>query len=151
MGNLWGDIKKTIREGVDTVVEKTEEQTKIGRIKVDILNIKRNVEKNFTELGGKVYHMIVDEKKTQISNNKEVKEIVDCIRLLEKELDQKNVELEQVKAKESKNGARDTAAQKTTTRSSKTRTSKTTARKKAPAKKSTASKARSTTKPKSQK
>ena len=54
MANLWDDIARTIREGVDTVVEKTEELTRIGRIKVDILNIKRKVEKNFSELGGRV-------------------------------------------------------------------------------------------------
>jgi len=45
MANLWDDIAKTIREGVDTVVEKTEKLTKIGKIKIDILNIKRNIDK----------------------------------------------------------------------------------------------------------
>ena len=60
MANLWDDIARTIRDGVGTVVEKTEELTKIGKIKVDIINIKRNVDKNFSELGGKVYHLIVE-------------------------------------------------------------------------------------------
>ncbi len=63
MANLWDDIAKTIREGVDTVVEKTEELTKIGKIKIDILNIKRNVQKNFSELGGRVYHLITAKKR----------------------------------------------------------------------------------------
>lgn len=100
MANLWDDITKTIKEGVDTVVEKTEELTKIGKIKVDILGIKRNVEKNFTELGGKVYHLIVEEKKTQIASDKEVKEIIDRIKVLEKELQDKKEKIERVKAKE---------------------------------------------------
>ncbi|MFQ5606164.1 MAG: hypothetical protein ACE5HS_23075, partial [bacterium] len=69
MANLWDDIAKTIREGVDTVVEKTEELTKIGMIKMDIINIKRNVDKNFSELGGKVYHLLVEENKAQIAND----------------------------------------------------------------------------------
>ncbi len=96
MASLWDDIAKTIREGVDTVVSKTEEYTKIGKIKIDILNIKRNVEKNFTELGGRVYHLMVEQNKTQISGDKEVKKILDSIKLLEKELQEKKAELEKV-------------------------------------------------------
>lgn len=128
MTSLWDDIAKTIREGVDTVVEKTEEYTRIGRIKVDILNIKRNVEKNFAELGGKVYHLIVEEKKTQVANNKEVKEIVECVKLLEKELEEKNKELEKVKAKEGKREpeATKTGSKKSASGSSKSKASKST-------------------------
>jgi len=103
MANLWDDIAKTIREGVDTVVEKTEELTKIGKIKIDILNIKRNVQKNFSELGGRVYHLIIKEKKTAISADKEATEIIECIKILEKELDDKKSELEKVKSKQSSN------------------------------------------------
>lgn len=99
MANLWDDIAKTIREGVDTVVEKTEELTKIGMIKMDIINIKRNVDKNFSELGGKVYHLLVEENKAQIANDKDVKEIIECIKILEKELQAKNEELKKVKTK----------------------------------------------------
>jgi len=101
MANLWDDIAKTLREGVDTVVEKTGELTKIGKIKIDILNIKRNVQKNFSELGGRVYQLIAKEKKTEISTDKEAKEIVECIKILEKELDDKKSELEKVKSKQS--------------------------------------------------
>ncbi len=103
MANLWDDIAKTIREGVDTVVEKTEKLTKIGKIKIDILNIKRNVQKNFSELGGRVYHLIIKEKKTAISADKETTEIIECIKILEKELDDKKSELEKVKSKQSSN------------------------------------------------
>ena len=98
MAKLWDDIAKTIREGVDTVVEKTQELTKLGKIKVDIINIKRNVEKNFSKLGGHVYHMIVEESKTQISGDKEVKELVDCIKILENELAEKKAELQNIRS-----------------------------------------------------
>jgi len=122
MANLWDDIAKTIREGVDTVVEKTEELTRIGRIKVDIINIKRNVEKNFSELGGRVYQLISKEKKTAISTDKEAKEIIECIKILERELDDKKSELAKVKSKKSGNSesksATKTQAKKTTTKKS---------------------------------
>lgn len=99
MPSLWDDIAKTIREGVDTMVEKTEELTKIGRIKVDIINIKRNIEKNFTELGGRVYQLVSEGKSTQIASNKDVKELIECVKILEKELHDKNEELKTVKTK----------------------------------------------------
>ncbi len=122
MPSLWDDIAKTIREGVDTVVEKTEELTKIGKIKIDILNIKRNVQKNFSELGGRVYHLIIKEKKTAISADKEATEIIECIKILEKELDDKKSELEKVKSKQSSNSesksATKTQARKTTAKKS---------------------------------
>lgn len=123
MTSLWDDIAKTIREGVDTVVEKTEEYTRIGRIKVDILNIKRNIEKNFTELGGKVYHLTVEEKKTQIASDKEIKEIIECVKLLEKELEEKNKELEKVKTKEGKAGTTTTKSSAKTTKSKSSKSS----------------------------
>lgn len=105
MANLWDDIARTIREGVDTVVEKTEELTRIGRIKVDILNIKRNVEKNFSELGGRVYQLISKEKNAAISTDKEAKEIIECIKILEKELDDKKSELAKIKSKPKQSGS----------------------------------------------
>lgn len=99
MSTLWDDIAKTIRDSVDTVVGKTEELTKIGKIKVDIINIKRNIEKQFAELGGTVYHLI-DENKTSIASNADVKAVVEKVKELEEQLDAKNAELEKVKAKE---------------------------------------------------
>jgi len=101
MANLWEDIAKTIREGVGTVVEKTEELTKIGKIKVNILNIKRRIEKDFTELGGKVYHLIVEEKKTEIATDKAVQRIVERVKELENQLQNKNRDIEKVKSKAS--------------------------------------------------
>lgn len=122
MANLWDDIAKTIKESVDTIVEKTEQLSKIGKIKVDIINIKRNVEKNFTELGGKVYHIIVEEKKTQVATDKKVKEILKSVKQLENDLQEKNRQLEKVKAgqeksaKPSKTDAKKTTPKPTTKR-----------------------------------
>lgn len=110
MANLWDDIAKTIREGVDTVVEKTEVLTKIGKIKIDILNIKRNIEKNFSELGGRVYQLITKEKETEISTDKEAREVIECIKILEKELDDKKSELAKVKSKKSSTSESKSAA-----------------------------------------
>ena len=124
MASLWDDIARTIKEGVDTVVEKTEELTKIGKTKVDILNIKRNVEKNFTELGGRVYHLVVEEKKTQVASDKEVKDIIESIKLLERELQHKKEELDSIRKKETVK--EEAASVKTTSAASTSEKSRTT-------------------------
>lgn len=99
MASLLDELAKNIRTGISSVAAKTEELTKIGKIKVEILGIKRNIEKSFTELGGKVYHLIVEEKDSQVVSNAEIKKIIDQIKDLEKQLRTKNQELEQVKVK----------------------------------------------------
>ena len=58
MSPLWEDIKKKLKEGVTVAAEKTEEYTKIGKVKVEILNINRNIDKTFTNLGREVYTLI---------------------------------------------------------------------------------------------
>ncbi|MCG8606521.1 hypothetical protein MJD09_16245 [bacterium] len=120
MANLWDDIARTIRDGVDTVVEKTEELTKIGKIKVDVINIKRNIDKNFAELGGKVYHLVVEEKNPKVAGEKEVQDIIESVKILEKELEQKNTELKSIREKEGASG--ESRTQKKTSAKTATRT-----------------------------
>jgi len=100
MGSLWESIKKTLKEGATTAAEKAQEFTQIGRIKVEILRIQGRIEKNFTELGGRVYHMIVEENKTRIASDPKVKTFIDEIKALEAQLEEKKRELEEVGKKE---------------------------------------------------
>ena len=97
MSSLLEDITKGIKEGITVVADKTDEYTKIGRLKVDILGIKRNIEKQFTELGGRVYHAIKVEKVKNSNEDDKVKELVSKISELEKKLNTKNKEIEKVK------------------------------------------------------
>ncbi len=96
----WDDLAKSLKEGVDTVVEKTEELTRMGKIRVEIINLNRQIEKLFADLGGKAYHLMVDEQKRQISGNPEVKDCIARIKELEEKLKLKEAELENVKSKE---------------------------------------------------
>lgn len=96
MANLWEDIQKTIREGVSTLAEKTEELTKIGRAKVEALNIKRQIERQFTDLGGKVYHLIAEEGSSRVAGNPEVKDVIAEIQRLERQLEEKRKQIEEL-------------------------------------------------------
>ena len=55
MEKLWQRIRKSVAEGVSVAAEKTEEFTKLGKLKFEILNTKRKISKTFTELGSMTY------------------------------------------------------------------------------------------------
>jgi uncharacterized membrane protein len=58
MQNLWDKIRKSVVEGVTIAAEKTEEYTKLGKAKIEILNTKRKISAKFTELGSILYDAI---------------------------------------------------------------------------------------------
>lgn len=97
---LWEDIKKTVKEGVSIAAEKTEEYTKIGKIKVEILNINRNIDKTFTELGREVYTLITKGKKAELAKNAKVNELMTKIGELKASLKAKEAEIETIKKEE---------------------------------------------------
>jgi len=97
MGTLFEDIKNGIRDGIELVVDKTEEYTKIGKFKVDILGIKRNIEKLFSELGGQTYELLSKGKKVDVAGDEEIKRMVDELKSLEEKLDAKKNEIKKVK------------------------------------------------------
>ena len=95
--SFWDDLTTMFKKGVSVVAKKTDEYTKLGKIKVEIIGIKRDIDRNNTELGTKVYQLIVDENNTRIAANDEVKEIIDKIKALNEKLNLKKEELEQVR------------------------------------------------------
>ena len=92
----------SIRDGLELVVDKTEEYSKIGKLKVDIFTTKRNIEKQFTELGGRVYDLINLEKTDSVQDDEEVKKFIEEIRALEKQLVEKEAEIDVVKEEKEK-------------------------------------------------
>lgn len=100
MANLWDKIKKGVVEGVYIAKEKSEELGKLGKKKLDILQIKRNIAKNFSELGAQVYQAVPMAKDNKVAVTEEMKKIVDRIKLLEKDLEEKEKQMEKLKKKE---------------------------------------------------
>ncbi len=79
MGSLWEDIKKTVKQGVSVAAEKTEEYTKIGKLKVEIMNMKRNLDKTFAELGQEAYTNLKGLKKGGLTKNEKITELLSKI------------------------------------------------------------------------
>ncbi len=87
----------SIREGLELVIDKTEEYSRIGRLKVDIFGIKRNIERQFVDLGGRVYELMTADQTPDIRKDEECKKIVETVKSLEKQLHDKEAEIEKVK------------------------------------------------------
>ena len=45
MGTTWKNIRKGMSEGIKNLSDKTGEMTKIGRLKIEIIALKRDIEK----------------------------------------------------------------------------------------------------------
>jgi hypothetical protein len=94
---LWDKIKQSVAEGMSTAAEKTEEYTKLGKAKLDVLAIKRKISKQFTELGGLAYEASKDKKPQDAFKTPEVSVIVETIAELEAELAEKETQFEELK------------------------------------------------------
>ena len=97
MEKLWERVKKSVVEGATFAAEKTEELTKLGRAKIEILNIKHKISKSFTELGGLAYESLKAGKADEVAQSKEIKAIIASIKGLEKELDGKEKDYEEMR------------------------------------------------------
>jgi len=98
------DLSNFFKKGVTVVAQKTDEYAKIGKIKVDIIGLKRDIDKNFTDLGGRVYQLIVEENDTNIASNNDVNTIIGAVNELHTKLQLKKMELEKVREEYAKKG-----------------------------------------------
>ncbi|MFH1212966.1 MAG: hypothetical protein V1681_02670 [Candidatus Neomarinimicrobiota bacterium] len=100
MAGIWDDIKKgvggfaskaAVKAGEFTreAADKAEEMTKLGKVKLDIFQIKRDTDKKFTDLGGVVYGLLDQTEKVEIYDNEKVNALVAEIKNLEKQLKEK--------------------------------------------------------------
>ena len=118
MSNLWKEIKDNVKEWsaaaikkADEVsklaVEKTGDFTKISKIKLDIRQTQKDIDKNFEDLGRYIYVQVKDKNvtsfKTNIEFNEAIKKLDDFktkINNFEKEIDNIKKEVEKAEVVE---------------------------------------------------
>jgi hypothetical protein len=94
---LWENLKKGLEQGIKTITEKTEELTELGRLKLEILSVKREIEKDFVELGGRTYQLMKENKSDNINQNSDISKLVEKVKTEEKKLDEYNLKYEKLK------------------------------------------------------
>jgi hypothetical protein len=86
METTWHKIKKGVSDGFKNLSDKTGEMTKIGRLKIEIIAVKRDIEKAFIELGGRVYEKVEDKKDKDILPDQRIGDLIKVIKSLEARL-----------------------------------------------------------------
>ena len=97
MGTMWEKIKQGVSEGFQNLSEKTGEMTQIGRLKIESIAVKRDIEKAFIELGGRVYHKLEEKHEDDILADMRIKKLVKDIKSLELKLKSLEEKIEQVR------------------------------------------------------
>lgn len=100
---FFDDIVKTVQDGLTKLADKTDQLTQMGRLKLDIVSIKREIEKQAAALGSRVYRLAVQEKNDAILDDPEVKSYFEKLSGLEDRLATKKAEMEQASESEKDN------------------------------------------------
>ena len=80
-------LKKGIKDGAALSIEKIEEVSRIGKLKIEEFTAKRKIERNFIDMGERVFELIQDKKEAEIAADILVKSLVANIIKLQEELD----------------------------------------------------------------
>ena len=94
---LLEKIKKGLITGFQTASDMTSEYTKIGRIKIDIIGIKKEIEEKMLELGGRFYDNYTESGSINFENKEQIIKLINDISSLEKELKRSETKLEEIK------------------------------------------------------
>jgi hypothetical protein len=86
MDNAWERIKKGLKEGAALSMEKIEEYTKIGKLKIEEFSAKRKIERNLVDIGERVYDLIADGKAGEVEKDVAVTRAIGNIKGLKNEL-----------------------------------------------------------------
>ena len=101
MASLLEDIKKTLEESYDvvrdsasTMIDKAEDFGKISKLKFEIRQISSNVEKKLTVLGDAVFPHLLKNDVDTLKDNPAIKLLVEEIQDLNKQMDDKQKEVD---------------------------------------------------------
>lgn len=99
MDTLWNKVKKNLVEWYETAYDKTDEMARIGKKKVEITGLNRSIEKHFSEMGGRIYDLIVEQghRGNRTADDDVVQRIVAEVKELESRLRKKEKEIESIK------------------------------------------------------
>lgn len=84
--NAWERIKKGLKEGAALSMEKIEEYTKVGKLKIEEYSAKRKIERNMVDIGEKVYTLMNDGRGNEIEKDVIIAKAIENIKTLKDEL-----------------------------------------------------------------
>lgn len=94
--DFWNKLKKRLRDVSSAAADFTEEQALIGKLKFDILTLKRKIDRKQREIGEKVYGMSSKSPKPDPFRNSEIKQLIVEIAELELQVEAKRASITEV-------------------------------------------------------
>jgi hypothetical protein len=98
----WEKIKQSLKDGATISIEKIEEYTRLGKLKLDELGTKRKIERNYSDIGTRVFDLVEAGKGSDMQADLAVKKSIECVIQLKGELaqiQQKITELQELSRK----------------------------------------------------
>jgi hypothetical protein len=94
----WERMKRQLQEFYVTAAEKTDEMARVGARKIDILALRRRLSGELGALGTRVYEMLEKEKSETVAADPDVVRLVAAARELEREIGEREREIEGIRA-----------------------------------------------------
>jgi len=98
MAPLWDDVKNAIVDGYVYASDKAEEMSQIGRAKVEILKLNRQIARLMGDMGGRVFEMFESSEQAAIPGDESLAEAVEKIRVSRQDISKWEKEIKQAKA-----------------------------------------------------
>jgi hypothetical protein len=113
--NVWEKIKKNFKDGAALSIEKIEEYSKIGKLKIEEFAAKKKIERNCIDIGERVFDLsetAASARPSDVMADLLVKKAIENIRLLNGELAEieKKIKAVSDEAKRSKGKAPDASS-----------------------------------------
>jgi hypothetical protein len=86
--NVWDRIKKGLKDGAAMSMEKIEEYTKVGKLKIEELAARRKIERNAVDIGERVVDLMNEGRGGEIENDLTIKKAVENIGELKGEIEE---------------------------------------------------------------
>jgi hypothetical protein len=90
-------LLQSIRDSIQKISNKTDEVTRVGRLKIAIMATKRDLEKKMIELGGKFYELLKEKATININEHPDIAAVIKEINEKEQKLNKLKREVERIK------------------------------------------------------
>jgi hypothetical protein len=98
MPSLWDDVKNAIVDGYVYASDKAEELSQIGRAKVEILRVNRQIARAMSEIGGRAFDLIEKGEQDSLPQDGEIQGAVEAIQKMRLDIEKWENEIEVAKA-----------------------------------------------------
>jgi hypothetical protein len=98
MASFWDDVKSAIVDGYVYAADKAEELTQIGRAKVEILRLNREIARAMSEIGGTTFELFDEGREDSIAGDERIRKAVEDIRAARLGIANQQREIERIRA-----------------------------------------------------